>query len=128
MFAFVDIQHFAAIFRFTDIQHLAGTDGTSAEWIILVTNGFHLNHVRPADRFVSTFIEQDTGIVAIINDSVTHQLHPLFPLASFTVFFRITGRHCLYQTYTVARFYILFPRSDVHPANQVGITLHHQVV
>ena len=81
-----------------------------------------------ADSFVATFVEQDTRVVAVINDCIAHQFHPLLPLASLTVFFRISGRHCLYQTYTVARFYILFPWSDVHPTNQVCISFYHQTI
>jgi len=84
--------------------------------------------VFAADGFVATFVEQDTRIITVVDNRVSHQLHPLFPLTSFTVFFCISGRHCLYQTYTVAGFYILFPRSSVHPANQIRVSFHHQVI
>ena len=96
--------------------------------VIFIAYRFHLYHVFPTDRLISTFVKQDTRIVTIINDGITHQFSPLSPLASFTVFFCITGLHCLDQPYAVTRFNVLFPWSDMHPANQVGIIFHHQSI
>ena len=128
MRTFIDIKHFAAIFRFTDIQHFAGTDCTPAMRIIQITDSFHFYHVLTTDRLIATFIKQDTRIIAVINDSVTHQFCTLFPLTSFTIFLGITGLHSLNQSYTVTRLDILFPRSDMHPAHKVRIALYHQMI
>ena len=124
----IDIKHFPAVFGFADIQHFAWTYGTSSVWVILVAYGFHLQHVLAADGFVTRFVEQDTRIVTIVDDGIAHQFGALFPLASFPVFLRVAGGHGLDKAYTVARFHILLPGSDVHPAYQIGITLYHQAI
>ena len=126
--ALVDVEHFASVFRFADVEHFTGTDGTSAMRVILITNSFHFQHVFLADGFIATFIENDTRIVTVIDNGIAHQFGTLFPLASLAVLFRITGRHGLDQTYTVARFDVLFPWTDVHPTNQIGIAFHHHTV
>ena len=96
--------------------------------VILITNSFHFQHVFLADGFIATFIENDTRIVTVIDNGIAHQFGTLFPLASLAVLFRITGRHGLNQTYTVARFDVLFPWTDVHPTNQIGIAFYHHTV
>ena len=117
MLAFVDIEHFSAVFGFAYIEHLTGTYGTSAVRIEFVTYSLHLDHVLQSDGFVATFIKQDTGIITVVNDSIAHQFCPLFPLTTSAIFFRITGGHRLNESDTVARFHVLLPGSDVHPAD-----------
>ena len=125
MGTFVDVKHFTSIFSFPYIQHLARSDGSSAVRIIFVTYGFHFQHMLTADGFISRFIEKDARIVTIVYDSIAHQFFSLLPLPADTVLFSVTCRHSLNQPYTVARFNVLFPRGDVHPANQIGITCCH---
>ena len=124
----VDIEHLPPIFRFVDVEHLARADGTSTIGVVFVADGYHLQHVFTADALVTTFIEDDTGIVAVIYDGIAHQLLALLPLDALTILFCITCRHGLEQSDSVARLDILFPRGHMHPTDQITIGLHHQVV
>ena len=81
-----------------------------------------------ADTLVATLIEEDTWIVAIVDDSITHQQRTLFPSSAFYIFLCIASRHSLDKTHTVATLYILLPRCNVHPSNQVTSRLHLQIV
>ncbi|MPN07977.1 hypothetical protein SDC9_155253 [bioreactor metagenome] len=92
---FVNIKHFPSIFSQFAVEHLAGTDGSSAIWIILIANGDHLRHMLLADRFVAALVENDAGVVPVVNDCIPHQLHPLLPSATLYVSFCITSRHSL---------------------------------
>ena len=123
LLALVDIKHLTAIFRFINVEHLTRTDGTTAKGVEFITDTFHLNHV-----LIAAFVKQNTRIITVINNSVAHQFRTLFPLASLTVFLRITGRHGLNETDTVARLHILFPGSDVHPADKVRIAFPHEAI
>ena len=77
------------------------------------------------DAFVATFIEQNRGVVTVVNDSVAHQSRALLPAGTLHILLGITGRHGLWQSYTVAAFDVLLPWCDVHPAHHVRAALHH---
>ena len=124
----VDIQHLAAIFRLVDVEHLTRADGPSAMRIKFVADGFHLQHVLAADALVATLVEQNAGIVTVVDDGIAHQVLALLPPRSFNVLLGITGRHGLNQSDTVARLDVLLPGRDVHPSDQVAVRLHHQSV
>ena len=128
LLALVDIKHLTAIFRFINVEHLTRTDSTTAEGVEFITDTFHLNHVLATDRLIAAFVKQNARIITVINNSVAHQFRTLFPLASLTVFLRITGRHGLNETDTVARLHILFPGSDMHPADKIRVTLYHETI
>ena len=128
LLALVDIKHFTAVFRFVNIEHLTRADGTSAERVELVADFLHLNHMFTADRLITTFVKQDTRVITVIDNGIAHQFRTLFPLAALTVFLRIAGRHGLNKADTVARLHILFPGSDVHPADKVRIAFHHEAI
>ena len=128
MAALVDVEHLAAILCLADVQHLTRADGTPSVRIILITQGFHLQHVLTTDGLVAAFIENDARIVTIVNNGIAHQLDTLFPLAALAVFLRIAGRHGLHQAHAVARLDVLLPGRDVHPAHQIGVAFHHQAV
>ena len=74
---FVDIQHFTAIFGHLRVQHVTATDGASAVWVVLVAYLFHLSHILLRNLVVATLIEDDAGIVAVVDDGVTHYLGAL---------------------------------------------------
>ena len=124
----VDVQHLTAIFCLVYIQHLTTTDGTSSMRVVLVANLLQLQHVFARDAFVAALIEQDTGIVAVVDDGVAHQLGTLVPARTGHILLGITGRHGLGQSHAVARLYVLLPGGDVHPAHHVTTRLHHQLV
>ena len=128
MGAFVDVKHFAAVLRLADVEHLARTDGTSAVRVVSVAQGFHFNHVFARNGLVAAFVEEDAGIVAVVDDGIAHQLRALFPLTSLAVFLGVARGHGLNQPHAVARFDVLFPRRHVHPAHEVGVALDHQPV
>ena len=116
-FALVDIQHLATILGFVDIQHLATADSTSAVGVVSIANLLHLNHVFATDTLVTALVEQDRGIVAVIDDGIAHQGCSLLPARPLHIFLGIACRHGLDETHTVARLDILFPRGYVHPAH-----------
>lgn len=128
VFALVDVEHLTAVFGFAHVEHLARTDGPSAMRVILVANGNHFEHMLTADGLVSTFVEDDTRIVAVVDNGVAHHLFALLPAAAFDIFFGITGREHLHESHSVARLDILFPRGDVHPSHEVGIAFDHEPV
>ena len=94
--------------------------------VILVAYGLQFEHVFARDALVSSLIEEDGWIVAVVDDGIAHQFHALIPSRSGHVLFGIAGWHGLYQSHSVARFHILFPGRYVHPAHQVGSRFHHQ--
>ena len=126
--AFVDIEHFASPLCFADIEHFTRTNGTTAVRVVHIANVFHFHHVLFADRFVSAFVENNARIIPVINNGIAHQFGALSPSAIVYISFSITGRHCLHQTYAVARFYILFPGCYVHPADKISVAFHHHIV
>ena len=128
MFALVDVEHLTAVFGFAHVEHLARTDGPSAMRVILVANGNHFEHVFTADGLVAAFVEDDTRIVAVVDDGVAHHLLALFPAAAVDIFFGISGREHLHESHSVARLDILFPGGDVHPSHEVGVALDHEPV
>ena len=85
--------------------------------IKLIPQGFHLLHVRLADRFVAAFVENYAGIVSVIDDRVAHQLNTLFPAPPRNVLLRIACGHRFHQADAVARLHILLPGCHVHPAD-----------
>ena len=124
----VDIQHLATILSLVDVEHLTAADSTSAMRVVRVANLLHLQHVLTADALVATLIEQDAGIVAVVDDGITHQLRALRPARPLHILLGITSRHSLRQSHTVARLDVLLPRGDVHPAHHVAPRLNHQAV
>ena len=100
--ALVDVQHLASVVRFLDVQHLAAADGSASVGVVLVAQGLHLDHVFAADALVSAFIEDDAGVVAIVDDGIAHQLHALLPSRAFHIFLGVAGRHRLHQSHAVA--------------------------
>ena len=77
---------------------------------------------------VTAFVEYYAWVVSVIYYGVSHHLLSVFPSSSFHVFFRVAGGHCLYQSHSVARFHVLFPRCHVHPSHHVSAAFHLQVV
>ena len=75
--ALVDIQHLATILSLVDVQHLTAADGTAAVRVELVAYGLHLQHVLAADALVATLVEQDAGIVAVVDNGIAHQFGAL---------------------------------------------------
>ena len=116
----VDIEHLAAILRLVDVEHLARADGPATAGVVSVADGLELEHVLTADTLVATLVEEDTGVVAVVDDGVAHELGALGPPWSLHVFLGIAGRHGLWQSHAVARLHILFPRRDVHPSHHIG--------
>ena len=108
-FRLVDVEHFSAVLCLIDVEHLARADGTAAEGVVLVAYLLHLHHVFARDTLVAALVEHDAGIVAVVDDGVAHQFRALCPSR-------------------VARFNVLFPRRDMHPAHQIAVRLHHQAV
>ena len=126
--ALVDIEHLTAILRLVDVEHLTTADGASAVGVVLVADGLHLQHVLAADALVAAFVEEDRGIIPVIDDRISHQLRALCPTRPLHILLGITGRHGLYQSNTVARLDVLLPRRHMHPADEVATRLHHQSV
>ena len=124
----VDIEHLAAIFRLVDIQHLPAADGSSAVWVVGVADLFQFEHVLTRDALVAALIEQNAGIVAVVDDGVAHQFLTLCPARTRHILLGIPGRHGLDQSHTVARLDVLFPWCDMHPAYQITARFHHQVI
>ena len=124
----VDVEHFAAVLRLVDVEHLARADGSAAEGVVLVAYLLHLHHVFARDALVAALVEDDAGVVAVVDDGVAHQLGALCPTRTLHVFLSIAGRHGLQEAHAVARLDVLFPRRDVHPAHQIAVRLHHQSV
>ena len=122
----VDIEHLATVFGLRTVEHFPGADGPSATGVILVANGFHFLHVLFRDTEVATLVKDDTRIIPIVNNCISHQLGALLPAGTVDIFLCITGRHRLEQAHTVARLNVLFPGTDVHPAYHIAARLHHQ--
>ena len=125
---FVDVEHLATVFGHVAVEHFPGSDSATAIGIVGISDRFHFSHVFLADVLVATFVKDNTGVIAVVDDGVTHEFNPLFPLAPRRVLFRVTGWHGLNQPNPVARLHILFPRRDMHPTHQVSVAFHHQVV
>ena len=126
--ALVDVEHLAAIFCLVDVEHLAAAGGASAMGVKAVADLLQFHHVLAADAFVAAFVEEYRGVVAVVNDGIAHQFAALLPLSSLAVLLGIARRHGLDEAHAVARFDILLPGGDVHPAHQVAARTHHQVV
>ena len=77
---------------------------------------------------VTTLIEKDGGIVAVIDNGIAHQFGALSPAAVFHVLLRVAGRHGLNEAQTVERLHVLLHRRDVHPAEEVAVALQNQAV
>ena len=58
LFAFVDIQHLAAVLCLIDVQHLTTADSTSTVWVVFVADSLQFQHVLAADALVATLIEE----------------------------------------------------------------------
>ena len=124
----VDVEHLAAIFGLGTVEHLTRTDGTSAKGVILVANLLHLLHVLFRDAEVATLVENDGGVVTVIDNGIAHELGTLLPARSFHVLLGIACRHGLDESHAVARLNVLLPGANVHPAHQVATTFHNEVV
>ena len=111
-----------------DVEHLSTAAGSSAVRVELVADGFHLQHVLAAHALVTALVEDDARVVAVVDDGFLHQFQALFPSAVEDIFLCITCWHRLNQSHTVAALDVLFPRADVHPANQVTARFYHQFV
>ena len=74
---------------------------------------------------IAALVEDDGGVVAVVDDGIAHELGAVLPAASFDIFLGIAGWHGLDEAYTVARLDVLFPGGDVHPTHEVAATLHH---
>ena len=124
----VDIQHLTTIFCLVDVQHLTASDGPTTIGVVDITDLLHLQHVLTADALVTTFVEEDTGVVAIIDDGIAHHFGALSPAWSFHVFLSITCWHGLWQTNAVARLDVLLPWCHVHPSHHVTTRLHDEPI
>ena len=94
--------------------------------VVLVTYGFHLQHVFAANALVTTLVEEDAGVVAVVDDGIAHEGCALLPACALDVLLGIAGGHGLRKADTVTRLHILFPRRHVHPAHHVATAFHHQ--
>ena len=128
LFALVDVKHLAAVFCLVDVEHLTAADSSSTKGVVLVAYLLHFHHVLSRNTLVAALVEEDGGVVAVVDDGVTHQFRALLPAGTFHVLLGITGRHGLDETHAVARLDVLLPRGDVHPAYQIAAGLNHQVV
>ena len=97
-------------------------------WVVLITDGLHLQHVLTTDALVAAFVEENGGIVAVVDDGISHQFRALIPAGTLYVLLGIAGRHRLNESHTVTRLDVLFPRCYMHPAHEVCTRLHHQAV
>ena len=124
----VDVEHLAAVLGDLAGEHLAAPMARPPCGIVLVAHGLHLGHVRLADALVAALVEEDAGVVAVVDDGVAHDLDALLPAAAVDVALGVAGGHGLHQADAVAGFDVLLRRRDVHPAHQVGVALDHQAV
>ena len=124
----VDVEHLATILSLVDVEHLTGTCGTPAVRVVLVTDSDEFFHVVAADALVAAFVEEDGGIVAVIDDGIAHQFRALCPVATYHILLGIAGRHGLNEAHTVTRLHVLSGGGDVHPAYEVTSRLHQKVV
>ena len=93
--------------------------------VVEVADGLHLGHVDVGDILIATLVEDDGGVVAVVDDGIAHELHAVLPAASLDIFLGIAGGHGLDEAYAVARLDVLLPGGDMHPAYEVAATLHH---
>ena len=70
---FIDVKHLTAVLSLIDVKHLTTANSSSTMRIILITNGFHLQHMLTADTLIAALIEQDTGVIAVIDNGIPHQ-------------------------------------------------------
>ena len=126
--ALVDVEHFATVFGLVDVEHLSATGGTSTIGVKAIANLLQFHHMLTADALVAALVEEDGRVVAVVDDGISHQFAALLPLSALAVLLGITRRHCLDKAHSVARFNILLPGGDVHPAHQIASRTHHQVV
>ena len=93
--------------------------------VVLVTDGFHLQHVLATDALVTTLVEEDAGVVAVVDDGIAHEGCALLPACALNILLGISGGHGLRQSYAVTTLNVLFPRRHVHPAHHVAAAFHH---
>ncbi len=124
----VHVKHLATVLRLVNIKHFPAANGSPAKRVILVSDLSQLDDMLTRDALVATLIEEDTGIVATIDNGVTHEFHTMLPLPSGPILLGIARRHGLNQSHAVAAFHILFPRGDVHPSHEVAPRLHLQLI
>ena len=122
------IQHLTAILSLINIQHLTTADSSPALRVILIADSFHLQHVFTTDALVAALIEKYRGIVAIIDNGITHQCRALLPAGTLHILLGITGGHGLRQSHAVTTLYILLTGRHMHPTHHIRPTLHHQSV
>ena len=126
--ALVYVEHLASILSLWTVKHLTAADGAHAMWVVHVAYLLHWYHVVFRYSLVSALVEQDTWIIAEVDDGIAHQLLTLLPAASFNIFLCVTSWHSLDKTNAVAWLHILTPWSYVHPAHNITSTLYLQVV
>ena len=81
----VAVEHRAHIFAVD--EHVLGVDRPAAHeapavGVEHVLDVLHFRHVRGVDGIVARLPEEDGRVVAVGEDDVSHQLHPLIPLAA----------------------------------------------
>ena len=126
--ALVDIEHLATVFCFGLVEHLAAADGAPAVGVVGVAQIFHLDHVLPRDALVAALVEENRRVVAVVYNSVAHQLQALHPLTPLGITFGIACRHGLDEAHTVAGLDVLFGRRDMHPPHHIATRLDEQTV
>ena len=113
----VDVKHLAAILGFVDVEHLTAADGAATMGVVLVADGFQLQHVLTADALVAAFVEDDARVVAVVDDGIAHQAGALRPAGALHVLLSVASGHGLEQAYAVAALNVLLPRRYVHPTH-----------
>ena len=124
----VDIEHLAAILSLIDIEHLTRAYSPTTIRVIRIADSLHLKHVLSADALIAALVEENRGIVTVVDNGIAHECLALLPTRSRHILFGITSWHSLNQSDTVTALDILFPRGDVHPAHDVAPRFHHQVI
>ena len=79
-----------------------------------------------ADTLIATLVEKYARIVAVVDDSITHKHHTMFPTATCNILLGIASRHCLNESNPIAALHILLPWSDMHPPDKIASRLNEQ--
>ena len=80
------------------------------------------------DALVAGLVEEDRWVVAVVDDTVTHELDACLPLATLGIAFCVTRAHRDEEADAVSGFHVLLAGSDVHPADEVGVIGDHEAV
>ena len=117
------VQHGSRVFAL--MQRLLGVDGAAAHKpagmrIQPLPEQPHLPHVLRRNHIVSGFPEQDGRMVAIGDDHIAHQFHPLIPLAAGRFPLLIPGRLGTHHALPVTGPDIHRAGSHMHPPDMIG--------